>query len=126
MKFKTPRQEDEFIRAKAKIKEIVLSAASYMMDKYKYEIVVTEVFRSQAEQDDIYKNDPNYKIKPWRSVHQDGRGVDLRTNDMTKAMIDDLRDYLNTIPYDPKRPEKKTCLVHEVDNHGNHFHIQTL
>jgi hypothetical protein len=125
MKFKTPRQEEEFKAIKPKLRDIIYSAASYMLDKYKYEITITECLRTQAEQDDIYKNDPKYKVTPWRSVHQDGRGIDLRTNDMSKEMIADLTNFLNKIPYDPKRPEKKTCLVHDVGK-GLHFHTQVV
>ena len=125
MKFKTPRQEDEFKNANSKLKNIIFTAANYMMERYNFEITITEILRTQAEQDEIYKKDPKYMEKPWRSVHQDGRGVDFRTRDMTKEMIVDLCDFLNKIPYDPKRPEKKTCLYHDVGA-GIHLHAQCL
>ena len=81
------------------------------------------VLRTQEEQDSIYGNNSNYQNKPWKSVHQFWRGVDLRNNDMKPGMADDLAEVLNKIPYDESRPEKKSCIVHDVGR-GDHIHIQ--
>lgn len=123
MKFKTPRQAKEFPEITDRLKSLVYLAKHYMLSKYNYEITITDVLRTQEEQDSIYGDNTNYIEKPWKSVHQYFRGVDIRSKDMTGPMINDLRDLLNTIPYDENRPNKKTCIVKDVGR-GLHFHIQ--
>ena len=127
MKFKTQRIANEYESNSLsdKLVRLIKVADSYMLAKYNYEITVTDLIRTQDEQDEIYKDNEKYKSNPWKSVHQYGRGADLRTRDMSQDMIDDLEQVLNRIPYDTNRPDKKTCLVHNVGK-GMHFHIQSV
>lgn len=125
MKFKDVRQQVEWETGKLprKITNIIKFIDHYCQAKYNYEITLTEVLRTQEEQDSIYKDDPNYKVKPWVSNHQYWRAVDLRTNDMKAGMVEDIAEVVNRITYDPKRPDKKTCVYHDVGK-GIHFHLQ--
>ena len=92
-------------------------------------LTMTDIIRTSDEQDRIYLTSPTlkemYKKKPWLSVHQFGRGIDIRTTDMEKNMVNRILIVLNSIPYDVKRPSKKTAIFHNVGS-GEHIHIQTV
>ena len=126
MKFKTDDQFNDWHNGKIapKLKNIIKMVDCYMMAKYGYEITVTETMRTQEQQDYIYRNNVKYKVKPWPSVHQFGRGIDLRTRDMNPQMVADVVQLCNNIPYDKNRPSKKTAQAHNVGS-GLHLHIQT-
>lgn len=45
-----------------------------------------------------------------------GRATDISTHNLTAKEIIWIKDHINeNFPYDPKRPEKKTCIYHKVD-----------
>ncbi len=97
-------------------------------------ITITDIYRTNDEQDQIYLNHidsdivKKYTNKPWQSVHQDHRGMDIRTKDMPKGMADRLTDIFNMITYDHRRPWIKTAKNHDVSKNQNagHIHIQVV
>lgn len=123
MKFKTKREEDEFLSKAVdqRLKDLVNMIDLYMRVRYGKRTTITGVMRTQEEQDFIYRANPAYQVKPWMSVHQIGRGVDIRCNDMTEAEITDVVEVLNRIPY--RTPGKSTAIRHNVGA-GDHIHIQ--
>jgi hypothetical protein len=134
--YKTDRQrfEMESGSINRKLVNIVYLGMEYLSIEYPeidYTLIVTDLKRTTEEQDDIYLNhkDPNvvkkYKKKPWLSVHQFNRGLDLRTSDMPIKMVNKLMAFFNLFTYDPKRPEKKTCIYHDVGT-GEHLHLQAM
>jgi hypothetical protein len=120
MKFKNVLVESQFSLIDKRLKIILLFLDYYVFERYQKELTITDLMRSQEEQDAIYAMDENYKIKPWKSVHQVGRGADVRTFDLPKNIIDDILTLLNTLPYDDKR---KTAIHHDIGT-GAHIHIQ--
>lgn len=108
---------------------IVSAWAAAMQVKFCYTPTVTEVNRTQGEQDFIYTyvvdadTQSRYKVKPWGSVHQYRRGIDFRAYDMTPEMIEFSKDFFNHITYDIDRGVK-TLVYHDVGC-GIHFHVQT-
>ena len=127
MRFKTGLIEDEYLNNKISSR---LEAILFMLDKYvkiefDKEILITGLIRSQKEQDDIYGNNPAYQKKPWKSVHQYGRGADIRVHNFTQTELDKIGNFLNMITYDENRLHKKTAIVHDVGR-GNHIHIQVM
>ena len=88
-------------------------------------IIITDLVRNQDEQDHIYRNNEKYKVKPWKSTHQFGRAADIRSRIYSKEEIEKLVTFANNVTYDPTRPDKKTCLCHDVGS-GIHLHLQTL
>lgn len=122
--FKTQRQEAEWKDAKvsARLKKLVEMVADFVELIYKRDIMITELLRTQAEQDRIYAADEKYKKAPWKSVHQEGRGCDLRTKDMTNEQVQKILALANMVPY---REGKVTALQHDVGA-GMHIHIQVI
>ena len=127
MKFKTDRirREWESMDLPDKLRRIVVSIEQFMLAKYSYEITVTQILRTQEEQDNIYGDRENYQVNPWKSVHQFFRGIDIRNRDMTPQMIEDVLMLANQIIYDDKRPHKQTAKSHDVGK-GDHIHLQVM
>ncbi len=122
MKFKNIWIEKQLPKIDERLKAMLFFLDYYVTQRYNKEIMITELIRTQAEQDIIYKDDPKYKKGPkWASVHQYGRGADLRVSEFTLDEIKDILDLLNKIPYGDGR--HKTALIHNV-GFGDHIHIQ--
>lgn len=129
--FKEERQLNEFLAITPQMNKILIDLAVFMFLRFKYIVTITCLLRSQQEQDDIYLShrDPlirkKYREKPWLSVHQFGRGADVRF-DFPLGWLKEIIEYLNKkYPYDPNRPEKKTAMVHNSGS-GEHIHIQVM
>lgn len=122
MKFKNVLIESEWNKINFDLKIIVSFLDIYIKKKYGVDIVITCLMRSQTQQDLIYKDDPKYKIKPWQSVHQYGRGCDVRCRDWTQEQINEALNILNLIPYDEKH---LTAIAHRGPAEcADHIHIQ--
>ena len=121
IKFKTEREKLEYpLLQKNNIKLffILNDVATYVANKFKKDIVVTEIFRTEEENLAIY----GYQKS---NVHMYWRGVDLRSSTFTPEEIEDVVAYVNKkYPYD-KKETHKTALYHMVDNNSYHFHLQT-
>ena len=127
MKFKTLDIENQYYdpQLSAKLRDMVELGERFTKHQFNKELTITEIFRTQESQDEIYGNNPKYQEKPWKSVHQYWRGIDLRVWDFTEHEIEKLTTFFNCFEYDPNRPEKKTCLVHNVGA-GLHYHLQVI
>ena len=118
----------EFEKIDFRLRFIYMSWVSEMQYRFNYTPTITEIFRTQEEQEYIYKvlateeEKAKYAQNPVISVHQVWRGIDSRSNDMTQEMIDFTKDYLNHIPYDVNR-HIQTFVYHSVGI-GFHFHFQ--
>ena len=89
-------------------------------------LIVTDVLRTQEEQDKIYHHLIIYKQKPWKSVHQFGRGIDIAVSNLMEAGLDPdlIVEAVNANwIYDPSRPKKKCAVRHNVGR-GDHIHLQ--
>jgi len=124
--FKTNRQSEEFPLVSPHLRGLVLDVAFYVGRKYGKPILITDLLRTQEEQDAIYGSNPEYWKKPWRSVHEFGRGCDIRSRDFMAAQTAELLRYIASAwPYDPERPEMHTAIIHSAGN-GMHLHLQVL
>jgi len=122
--FKTKRQAEEFPLVSPCLRGLVLDVAFYVGRRYGAPIVITDLLRSPEEQDAIYGDNPEYLKNPWKSVHMFGRGCDIRSRNFTHAQIAELLRYIESAwPYDPKRPEMHTAIIHSV-RLGLHLHLQ--
>jgi hypothetical protein len=123
IKFKDSRVETEWkysSELSERVKKIAEIVAGFCQLNFGKDVVITHILRSQAEQDTFYANDAKYKEAPWKSVHQYGRGIDLRSRDFTPAEIERIVAFANMITYSK---EKNTCVYHDVGQ-GKHIHLQ--
>ena len=121
MKFKNVVIESQINKINENLKTILFFLDFAVKQKFDYEITITDLIRTQPEQDFIYKDIAEYNKKPWHSVHQYGRGADIRINDMPQECLRFIISLLKSIPYGDGI--HKTILVHDIGN-GNHIHIQ--
>ena len=123
IKFKTKRIEKEFYyntSIKDRLKDIIYMLALYTELEFRKDITLTELHRTQEEQDSYYKDNDRYREKPWKSVHQYGRGADIRTKNFEQEEIMKMVDFLNHVHYSTKH---NTALFHDIGI-GEHIHIQ--
>lgn len=88
-------------------------------------VTITMIDRTQAEQDEIYKNDAKYMAKKFKSPHQLWSAVDIRSITYTLDQIKQTEEYLNN-KYNPINTYAWTAKNHKVGNNGLHFHIQYI
>jgi hypothetical protein len=102
---------------------ILLDCGDFCQKNFKKNVVVTMIYRTDAEQDELYKNVAKYKEKKFKSPHQFFHAFDLRSSTFNSVEIDKLVNYLNT-EYNSKNFYKFTAICHEVSANGLHLHIQ--
>jgi hypothetical protein len=127
MRFKTQRIEDEWYsdQISEKLKSIMAILDQFTNMEFGKDIMLTDLMRTKAEQDEIYKDNPRYKERSWNSVHQYGRGADIRSRDFTQDQLNTIKNFLNCFKYDKNRPNKNTCTIHDVGS-GMHVHTQVM
>ena len=131
IQFKTDRQRTEWNDISGRLKQMIEMLSIFRYLRYNKEMVITELMRTQEEQDELYgkkadkETREKYNKKPWSSVHQFGRGADVRTHDWERNEVRDALFILNTIVYDVSRPRTKTAIHHDIGT-GEHIHIQVM
>lgn len=107
---KEEKLRSELLGVNPKLLLIIADAHEYMHRVHNYNIItITSVLRL---------DNPN-------SVHAHGRGVDIRSIDMTQHQIDSLVEYINNkYVYDVSRPNLKTLFYHKVVGGQWHLHFQ--
>lgn len=126
--FKTPRLRDELSKLLEKNKELhdlIIDLNSYAQDNFEQTVTITMIYRTQAEQDYLYRNSERYQKKKFKSPHQFWQAVDVRSLDFTERQIKELVDWINA-RMNPTNYYRWTAKCHEVGGNGRHFHIQYL
>lgn len=121
--FKTDKEKQEWESGKldSRLYIIVCSLSGFVQNKFHKDIEITGIDRSQNEQDNIYKDNPDYQKAKWYSVHQFWRGVDISVKYFTDIEKLAILEFLNQFEYGN---DKKTALIHNA-GYGTHLHIQT-
>ena len=132
IKFKSERIKSEFYdsRLDPRLKMYVYFLSGYIEDKYGANVLLTDILRTKKEQNEIYKNDKSYQKKPWDSVHQDWRGVDMvgeydNGMNLTDEEHEEIESMINkAIQYNAAK-SYNTAKYHNVGN-GIHLHLQVF
>lgn len=129
IQFKTNRQNEEWDSGKLseKLQSIVRLLAIVAYFLFKKKITITDIYRTQEENDKIYNWSKDSRRKRKYSVHTFWRGVDIRVNkrSLTHKEAVLLRDIANVFVYDKKRKSIKTAVYGNDKLHINHIHLQT-
>jgi hypothetical protein len=121
------RLQDEFIELEERNKplhQLIVDTCAYCKAEFNKDITITMIYRTDKEQDEIYKDNLKYQQKKFKSPHQFFHAVDLRSSTFTRPEIDKLVNYLNNV-YNKDNYYKFTALCHDVGI-GEHFHINYL
>jgi len=120
LRFKTTAIAKQFVDPKLsdRLLSLIYIIQAYCWLQWKKNITITELFRTQAEQDYIYRKVKGYNKK---SVHQFWRGCDIRTIGVfSNKQAKEIETFLNMIYYDSKH---NTAKFHDVGM-GKHIHAQ--
>lgn len=119
LQFKSQREKDEFLKVSPRVQALTLLTAFKMRQNYKYQAVVTSIFRTPEEQEGLIKAG-NPAVA--RSPHSQWRAVDIRLKDFDqKEKLAEIESFLNS--EFPRSDGFKTGLVHGVGE-GLHLHLQ--
>jgi hypothetical protein len=123
IEFKSIRQSYEFVDPKLdpRLRIMILTLAGYGSFFFRGKTIkLTELFRTDEEQDEIYKDDPIYQKSKWKSVHQFWRGADIRLWEFEKGEIESMVDFINK--HFKYSNNHFSALAHDVK--GYHLHLQ--
>ena len=132
IKFKTDKLFAQFFSEKLdkRLRTIIYSILGELNESsILFYCNVTDVFRAQEEQDNIYKDDPEYQKQKWESVHQYWRGIDFIIENEEGENYDKnfhenlVKKINNAFQYNDKQ-NHQTALYHEIGSNGVHIHIQ--
>ena len=102
--------------------KLLFDVRDYCKQEFGKDVVLTMIYRTDDEQDSIYKNNARYQKKKFKSPHQFYHAFDLRSRTFTSEEIDQLVNYLND-KYNDSNYYRFTAMCHNV-GHGDHFHVQ--
>lgn len=103
---------------------VVKELADWVEWEFGKDVVITQIWRSQSQQDILYKDNAKYKKKKFRSFHQIWAAIDLRSSLYTKKEIKLIIEYLEEVYQDA---QVYKVLYHKVGkNGGYHFHIELI
>ena len=125
VKNQSPRLIDEIWEMKEKnrpLLKLLFDIRNYCRDNFGKDVVITMIYRTDDEQDMIYRDNPKYQKKKFKSPHQFYHALDLRSRTFTQEEIDELVQYLNDT-YNDSNYYRFTAMCHNV-GHGDHFHVQ--
>lgn len=117
------RIKNELIELKTKNRELfdlIIDLYHYADHNFNKDVVITMIYRTQEEQESIYGS--GYSKK---SPHQFYHAIDIRSRLYTQDEMNQMVKYLNE-RYNKNNYYKWTTKVHEVGDHGMHFHIQLV
>lgn len=125
LKDNNPRLQTELTTLKTQnigLYNLLFNLADWVKEQLKKDLVVTGIFRTPEEQAAIYKNDPKYQMRPFKSPHQFWDAFDLRDMTFTKDEIPQIVKYLNDT-YNSTNRYSWTAMDHNIGI-GWHFHVQ--
>lgn len=127
VEFKYSRLEEEYkelTKRNLTLKALIEDLNIFVNREFKKSLTITMIFRTQSEQDYLYRNSEKYKKKKFSSPHQYWHAVDIRSRDFSESQIKQIECYINE-KWNSKNYYKWTALNHEVSD-GIHFHIQFI
>lgn len=105
------------------LRDLLFDLADWTKENLGKETIITMIFRTQEEQDSIYKDDKKYQKKKFISPHQLWGAADIRSLNFTPEEIKKIEDYLNTT-HNKSNVYAWTAKNHKVGSGAMHFHIQ--
>lgn len=101
---------------------VLFDIRDYCRDNFGKDVVITMIYRTDDEQDMIYRDNERYQKKKFKSPHQFYTAFDLRSKTFTLNEIEELVNYLNQ-KYNNSNYFKFTAMCHNI-GFGDHFHVQ--
>ncbi|MEK9281205.1 hypothetical protein MTR72_16545 [Bradyrhizobium sp. ISRA442] len=118
------REYSELHHYNPKLCDILLKLQHFVETNFHKNVTITQIERSQEENDRIYKSD---KTKMHRkTAHGVWAAVDIRSSDFNETQISEMLAFLNAYNSSNSNPIKggNTGLYHAVAGGAAHIHIQ--
>ena len=118
------RLRDEFTeldRKNPRLADIIEDLNDYAVENFGKGVLITMIYRTQAEQDYLYRNSERYRVRKFKSPHQFWHGVDLRSRTFNPEEIAKMVEYINN-KYNEENYYRFSADYHTVGA-GYHFHI---
>ena len=123
--FKNEELKAEFERLNPRLQHVIYWLAGWASLNTKTRwVLITELLRTKEQQNENYKDNPEYQEKPWNSVHEYGRGADIRSHEFVNRG-DDVEKIVAAInrEFDYGDGVHQTALYHN-SGQGKHIHLQ--
>jgi len=130
MYFKNDKLEKQFYSTQLdnRIRVVIYFLLGFL-PKYIH-LLITDVIRTQEEQDEIYKDNEQYQEKKWQSPHQYGIAIDIclmldiaRHIHCKPYIYEQIVNIINATFKHSNKERYHTALFHDI-GHGWHIHIQ--
>lgn len=96
--------------------------ADFVHFEFKEDLVVTSIFRTQAEHDALYALTPPDK-RPKTSPHMYWNAFDIRSTVFSDAEKQRMLKFLNCFTYLTGQG-KPVAILHSIAGNVEHFHVQ--
>lgn len=121
MKFKTPKVKTRAAFVHKLVWQMVEDADRYVFEKYGIELTVVETGSTEEEDNLVGRVEPMHRERP-------ARAVDIRTFDIAKNILDDLKEYLlkkySHYGAISRSDGKRNLIVDKPHGTGPHWHVQ--
>jgi hypothetical protein len=107
----------------SRLRIITYALSGFVYDAFGKTLTITGIYRTQDEQNAIYKDNEDYQKDPWLSFHQFWRGIYFRSIYFTDPELTEIEQFLNNNFLYDKIGAHKTALIHNIGV-GNHLHVQ--
>lgn len=118
IKFKnnSKRLKKEFNLLDNRLRFILFAIDGYVVKSFDKDIVITQLFRTDEEQKEIYKDGR-------KSLHQFYLAADIRSSMFSQEEIGNIYSYLEENVYYGEE-DKEVVIYHIVGKGSFHFHLQ--
>ena len=118
------KEFSELYQQNMELFDLLVELDAYCLANFSKELTLTMIYRTQEEQDHLYRNSEKYQEKPFKSPHQFWQAADIRSWTFTKQEQKKIERMLNR-KYNKANYYRWTAKVHNVGA-GVHFHIQFI
>lgn len=122
--FKTDRIKEEWReldRRNPKLTGVLNCLSNFVTLEFQKDVVITCIFRSEAENEALYAETPPDK-RPPTSPHMTWHAADLRSSIYTEQEINKMLQFLNSFSY--AGGQRKVALYHIIAGNSFHLHVQ--
>ena len=117
------REHEELKDHNPSLFKLLSDLEEFVTKQFSKDVMITMIYRTQDEQDELYRNDPKYKTKKFKSPHQFWHSLDLRSKSFTGDEVLAIEKFLND-SYNLKNFYRWTAKNHAISGNVDHFHIQ--
>jgi hypothetical protein len=120
--FKSDNEQAEWNQLHLKnmaLRDLLMAVAIFVKHEFNKDVVLTEVYRTKAENDALYAATPPEQ-RPGDSPHMHWEAIDIRSQIYTPVEIQRILEFVNCFRYKGKH----AAVYHAIRGNAPHFHLQ--